>query len=96
MIRQKYYAKMDRLSIAEQLHISKDAAIKLEDNALIHLRQRGKAVGLEQYMESRMNYYAGTGLKRFKESHSRSTEQHAIRRIELEGKYSRIINLEER
>lgn len=95
LIRQKYYSKMDRLSIAEQLHISSDAAVKLEDNALIHLRQRGKAVGLEQYLESQMNYYAGTGLKRFKDTYTSATERHAIRRIELEEKYNRLVNGEE-
>ena len=91
MIRARYYAQRDRKSIAQELHITKDAAIRLEDRALMLLRQHGTKVGLEQFLDGEINLYAGTGLQAFKESGSSATERHAIRRMELENTFRKAI-----
>ena len=92
LIRQKYYADQDRAGIAAQLHISRDEAVLLEDRALLALRRNGKAVGLDQFLDSRINYYAGTGVQRFKETRSSSTERITIKRMEMEERYMKLLS----
>lgn len=94
LIRQKYYAQRDRLSIARELHISSHDAVMLEDRALIDLRTRGKAVGLEQFLDGRIDYYSGTGLQGFKETGTSSTERLAIKRLDLEARYNKLFKSE--
>ena len=87
LIRQKYYIGADGAQIAEKLRIDRSRIYPMEDKALITLRKRGQAVGLEKFLNDEINYYAGTGITRFKESGSSSTERHALRRIELEARF---------
>ena len=91
LIRQKYYIGADGAQIAEKLGIDRSRIYPLEDQALITLRKRGQAVGLECFLNDEINYYAGTGITRFKESGSSSTERLALRRIELEARSERLL-----
>jgi len=90
LIRQKYYAGQDCIQIATQLHISQRESYQLEDRALITLRRRGELCGLEQYIDDRISYYTGTGIKRFRESESSAVERLVIRREELEDRYKQL------
>lgn len=90
VIRQKYYRDLNCAEIAEQLKTSRQRVYQLEDQALIFLRRRGESCGLEQYLGYRINYYAGTGIKRFRESGVSSVERLATRRMELEDRYKQL------
>lgn len=90
VIRQKYYCDLNCAEIAEQLKTNRQRVYQLEDQALISLRRRGELCGLEQYLGYRINYYTGTGIKRFRESGVSSVERLAIRRMELEDRYKQL------
>lgn len=87
IIRQRFYIEKTRKRIAQELCISMDAARTLEDHALVNLRNFGRSEGLGQYLDSRTNFYSGTGLSSFREKRSSSTELLAIKRLDLEAKY---------
>ena len=87
VIRQKYYVGEDCARIAEVLRIRRNDVYTLEDKALISLRKNGKAAGLDKFLNDEIDYYAGTGLTRFNESGSSSTERIALKRIELESRF---------
>lgn len=91
LIRQKYYIGADGAQIAENLRVDRSRIYPMEDQALITLRKRGQAVGLESFLNDEINYYAGTGITRFKESGSSSTERLVLRRIELEARFERLL-----
>lgn len=91
LIRQKYYIGADCVQIAEKLNIDRSQIYPLEDQALITLRKRGHAVGLESFLDDEINYYTGTGITRFKESGSSSTERLALRRIDLEARFKKLL-----
>lgn len=91
LIRQKYYIGADGANIAEKLRIDRSRIYPLEDQALITLRKRGQSVGLESFLDDEINYYTGTGITRFKESGSSSTERLALRRIELEARFEMLL-----
>lgn len=90
LIRQKYYIGADCTQIAEKLNIDRSQIYPLEDRALLTLRKCGQAVSLESFLNDEINYYAGTGITRFKESGSSSTERLALRRIEIEDRFEKL------
>ena len=90
LIRQKYYIGADGAQIAEAMGIDRSQIYPMEDRALVTLRKRGQAVGLEKFLNDEINYYAGTGITRFKESGASSTERLALRRIDLEARFERL------
>lgn len=91
LIRQKYYIGADCAQIAEKLNIDRSQIYPMEDRALITLRKRGQAVGLESFLNDEINYYTGTGITRFMESGSSSTERLALRRIDLKDRYEKLL-----
>jgi len=90
MIRQRYYARKARKSIARELCISPCAAANLENHALVTLRRMGRSVQLEQYLDSQTNFYAGHSLRRFKETQERSVERIVVKRLDLETRYLKL------
>lgn len=90
IIRRKYYDGVDCTVIADELGISGHQVTKSEDKALIGLRHRGKDIHLEQFLDSQINYYSGTGLQRFKESCESAVERLAGRRMDLEARYEKL------
>ncbi len=91
LIRKKYYAGVDRNRISEELGVSKGAAVDLETRALIDLRQRGRVVGLEQFLDSQIDYYRGTGWRRFAESGTSPVERITMQRFDLEQRYYKVL-----
>ncbi len=91
LIRQKYYIGADGAQIAKSLQVSRSEMYSMEDRALIALRKRGQTVGLESFLNDEINYYSGTGITRFKESRSSSTERLALRRIDLEARFEKLL-----
>lgn len=89
-VRRKYYDDANRKCIAAELGITAHQAIRLEENALSHLRDKNDTVGLKQFIDARINYYAGTGLTRFKETGS-SVEKLVEKRMELESRYQKLL-----
>ena len=89
-VRQNYFGGVSRKAIAKELQITPHQIIQVEDRALRRLREKGNAAGLEQFISGKINYYAGTGLKKFKESGS-SVERLAERRMELENRYKKLL-----
>lgn len=88
-VRRKYFDDVNRKCIAAELGITPHQIVRIEDKAMLHLREKGNTVGLEQFINSHINYYAGTGLTRFKEAGS-SVEKLAERRMELETRYQKL------
>lgn len=76
---------------AKSLQVSRSEMYSMEDRALIALRKRGQTVGLERFLNDEINYYSGTGITRFKESGSSSTERLALRRIDLETRFEKLL-----
>lgn len=91
LIRQKYYIGADGTQIAKNLKIDRSQIYPMEDRALITLRKRGQAVGLERFLNDEINYYSGTGITRFKESGASSTERLALKRIDLEARFEKLL-----
>lgn len=91
LVRQKYYVGADGAQIAAALGIDRSQIYPMEDRALITLRKRGQAVGLERFLNDEINYYAGTGITRFRETGASSTERLALRRIELEARFEKLL-----
>ena len=89
VIRQKYYEDEDCARIAEKLGLKRGKVYALEDQALIQLRKDGLAVGLGQFLNDETNYYAGTGVTRFMETGSSSTERIALRHLDLESRFAK-------
>lgn len=90
-VRQNYFGGVSRKAIAKELQITPHQIIQVEDRTLRRLREKGKTSGLEQFISGRVNYYAGTGLKKFKESGS-SIERLAEHRMELENRYKKLLS----
>ena len=90
-MRQNYFGGVSRKAIAKELQITPHQIIQVEDRTLRRLREKGKTSGLEQFISGRVNYYAGTGLKKFKESGS-SIERLAEHRMELENRYKKLLS----
>ena len=92
LIRRKYYADANNAQVAARLNITPAEAARLEDRALLRLRKYGQAVSLEQFLDSRTNYYSGTGLSCYRNSGSGSPERLTIMRAELEEKLKQTLS----
>ncbi len=89
VIRQKYYEGKDCAAIAKELRIIRSRVYALEDQGLLQLKKTGQTVRLEKFLNDEIDYYAGTGLSRFKQSGASSTERLAQRRMELEARFAK-------
>lgn len=90
LIRRKYYDRADLHAVAREMSETFYRTEKMENHALIKLRRMGEKTGLEQFLESRMDYYSGNGYRRFKESGERAVEVAVERRMILEREYKKL------
>ena len=76
--------------IGGELGASREYARQLKERGLLTLKRQKHDNGLDQFVESRINYYSGTSGGAFRISGSSSTEKKALRRMDLQERYKHL------
>lgn len=89
-IRRYYWDGQTLDQICIEAGRTREAVRQWRDHGLKRLKEQRRQNGLDQFVDERMNYYRGNGLAIFSRTLTSSTEQKALRRINLCNRYKHL------
>lgn len=85
VLRKTHFDGQTLKDVGEDMEISIERARQLRKEGLAYMRRNR---GLKHFLDDSVNYYSRVGLKAFDITQERNTERLALKRMELERKYS--------
>lgn len=83
VVRERYWHNKKLQEIADELGVSKERIRQKEVEALKRLRRTATVTGLSAYVDDRVSYYSGNGLRSYRERGASSVEYTVMRRERL-------------